>query len=99
MCTNIKVWGNLEVLPRYKPSEIFTIFRLVELTEIPASDSEIQTLALKVELSPQKPKLTKECIILQEDGNPSNHTKIVLHARVLGRQCYMPVLIGNTILK
>lgn len=54
------------------------------MMETPTNDSGIQTVTLKVELSPQKPKLVKEYLILQEDGNPNNHTKIVLHSRVLG---------------
>ena len=69
--------------------------------ETPTTDSGIQTLTLKVELSPHKPKLTKEYIILQEEGNPSNRTKIVLHARVLGTQCYILVkkMEGGVVLK
>ena len=68
-------------------------FRLTDMVELSTMDDSTPTttpappcycLQLKVEMTPQKAKLIKEVMVLEEEGNPNNHMKIMLHARVLG---------------
>ena len=68
---------------------LYYFSRIIDLIETQSEDLSSSStcfpaLTIKVEFSPQRAKLTKDIIILEENGNPENYIKIILHARVLG---------------
>jgi len=58
------------------------IIRFLELVPV-----DPETMQAKFELFTYKDKLLREIIILQNEANPEDFTKVIFEARVLGKFC------------